>query len=117
MSQPTPWPHAYARSETALTERQAEILRHIRARIAEALDRARARRAREGVRVMLVCLGCIQEGDDAIRVVCSSGDRCSRCGTRPEAIPSLTLPSLELDSLFRVRVIEAVSFDGGRPSP
>jgi len=35
MSQPTPWPHAYARSETALTERQAEILRHIRARIAE----------------------------------------------------------------------------------
>ena len=68
---------------------------------------------------MLVCLGCIQEGDDSIRVVCASSDWCSRCGAAPE--PFLPMPvgipaSFNLHHLFRVHVVES-TLDLGRPPP
>jgi hypothetical protein len=68
---------------------------------------------------MLVCLGCIQEGDDSVRVACASDARCSRCGSKPEPVTVLGVfhSTVPLHTLFRVNVLPAMSFDGGGTTP
>ena len=52
---------------------------------------------------MLVCAGCIQEGDDAIGV-CASRDACARCGVVPVELAGSA--GAFAPALFRVRVVE-----------
>lgn len=60
---------------------------------------------------MLVCAGCIQEGDEAQRFACASSDACSRCGSVPETFEPGSCAAAVAPWLFRVHVVAPSTLD------
>jgi hypothetical protein len=60
---------------------------------------------------MLVCAGCIQEGDEAATAACVSGDVCARCGAAPQCFDGSSVVNAAAPHLFRVKVFPPSTLD------